>query len=347
MVRIGIVGVTGYTGMELVRLLGGHPGAEITYSSSLTSIGRKLEEIIPNVPGNPEVVVEKFDPGKAWDSAEFFFLCLPHGDSMEVAGTLYDKGAGIVDLSADFRLADPSDYEQWYGDHTRKGLLSVAVYGMPEIYRDRIRETKLVANPGCYPTGIILSLLPLLKSGSVKTEGIVADSKSGVSGAGRDPRENLHFPEVTGNFSAYSIAGFHRHTGEIEQELGKLAGKDVRITFSPHLLPVGRGILSTIYAKPVREMDNDILHGIYCETYKDEPFVRISKPDDSLPSLKDVRGTNICSIAPRMDMRTGTVVIVSCLDNLVKGAAGQALQNMNLMTGQPETAGLDYAPLHP
>jgi N-acetyl-gamma-glutamyl-phosphate reductase len=191
MIRVGIVGVTGYTGMELARLLSGHPGAKVAYASSLTSIGQRLSVTLPNVPVDPELAIEKFEPDRAWDSAEFFFLCLPHGKSMEVASTLFERGARIVDLSADFRMTDPSEYEYWYGEHTRIGLLAQAVYGMPEINRDRIKEARLVANPGCYPTSIILGLLPLLKSGLVSSEGIIADSKSGVTGAGREPRETF------------------------------------------------------------------------------------------------------------------------------------------------------------
>jgi N-acetyl-gamma-glutamyl-phosphate reductase len=347
MIRIGIIGVTGYTGMELVRLISGHPGAVIKYASSLSMIGRKVEEAIPSVPGITDVVVEMFDPAKALENAEFFFLCLPHGESMEVAGVLYEKGAGIVDLSADFRLSDPTVYEQWYGEHTKKGRLREAVYGMTELHRDEVRGARLVANPGCYPTSIVLGLAPLLEAGAIHVEGIIADSKSGISGAGREPRPDLHFPEVFGDCSAYSLAGMHRHISEIEQELEKMAGKQVRVTFSPHLLPVSRGILSTLYAKPARDLDDRTLCDIYLEAYRDEPFLRISNPGASLPSLRNVRGTNICAVAPRMDPRTGTVVVISCLDNLVKGAAGQAVQNMNLMTGQPETTGLLHPPHHP
>ena len=347
MVRVGIVGVTGYTGMELVRLLGAHPGAKVTYASSLTSIGRKLDEVIRNPEVESETVVEKFDAVRAWEMAEFFFLCLPHGASMETAGVLFDKGARIVDLSADFRLPDPAHYEEWYGEHKRISLLSEAVYGMPEIYGERLHEARLVANPGCYPTSIILGLAPLLKAGCIETEGIIADSKSGVSGAGREPKADLHFPEVAGNFSAYSLAGAHRHTGEIEQELGALAGSPVRVTFSPHLLPLTRGILSTIYARPVMALDNEAVVRIYRDACGTKPFLRVHGPEERLPSLKDVNGTNLCAIAPRIDQRTGAVVIVSCIDNLIKGAAGQAVQNMNLMTGQEETTGLIYAPVYP
>ena len=347
MIRVGIIGVTGYTGMELVRLLGCHPGAQITYASSLSSIGVNLGKLVPGAKVDSDILVENFDPSRAWEMAEFFFLCLPHGESMETAGILFEKGARIVDLSADFRMPDPAQYEVWYGEHKRINLLGEAVYGMPEIYRERLFEARLVANPGCYPTSIILGLAPLLKAGCIHSEGIVADSKSGVSGAGREPRANLHFPEVAGNFLAYNLAGRHRHTGEIEQELGALAGRPVRVTFSPHLLPVTRGILSTIYVNPVGVTDDEALFRVLKDAYRHEPFLRVHRPEESLPSIKEVNGTNLCSIAGKVDERTGTVVIISCIDNLIKGAAGQAVQNMNLMTGQEETTGLMYMPLYP
>jgi N-acetyl-gamma-glutamyl-phosphate reductase len=347
MIRAGIVGVTGYTGMELCRLIGGHPGAKVTYASSLTSIGRKLVDVIPGAKADPAMLIEKFDAARACDAAEFFFLCLPHGESMETAGVLFEKGANVVDLSADFRLRDPADYEEWYGEHKKTSLLSEAVYGLPEIYRERLREARLVANPGCYPTSIILALAPLFRAGMIKTEGIIADSKSGVSGAGRKPRANLHFPEVAGNFSAYNLAGAHRHTGEIEQELSALAGNPVRVTFSPHLLPVTRGILSTVYARPVGSLEDEDVFRVYMDAYETEPFLRVHGPGESAPSLKDVNGTNLCAVAPRIDQRTGLVVVVSCIDNLIKGAAGQAVQNMNLMTGLEEATGLSYAPILP
>ena len=348
MVRAGIIGVTGYTGLELVRLLGGHPGAQVTYATSLTSIGTPLNDVVPQARIPRDILVEALDPERALEKADFFFLCLPHGLSMETAATLFEKGAMIVDLSADFRLRDPDAYARWYGEHRRPALLAEAVYGMPEINRERIRKARLVANPGCYPTGIILGLAPLLKGGYLRKDSIIADSKSGVSGAGREPKPHLHFPEVSGNFSAYNLAGAHRHTGEIEQELTSLAGKEeVKVTFSPHLLPVARGILSTIYALPSKPLDEDSIFRVYRDAYGKEPFVRVHGPKGRIPSLKDVNGTNLCAVAARVDPRTGRVIIVSCIDNLVKGASGQAIQNMNLMTGQEETAGLVYDALYP
>jgi len=347
MKNIGIIGVTGYTGMELVRILNGHPDAQVAYMTSRSHAGKKLGEAVPHLGSSRELILSNFDAAEAIGKAELFFICLPHGQSMETAWVLRQAGAKVVDLSADFRLNDPSAYEQWYGIHTRKDLLSEAVYGMPELYREQIQPAGLVANPGCYPTSVILGLAPLLEQGAVDTASIVIDSKSGVSGAGRVPSTGSHFPETFGNFSAYNIAGHHRHISEMEQELGILAGADVKVTFSPHLLPVSRGILSTMYVRPSASMDDGSLYSIYQEHYREEPFLRISCPEDTLPSLKEVRGTNFCWIAPRFDKRTGTVVIVSCIDNLVKGASGQAVQNMNLMMGFPETAGLEQTAMHP
>ncbi|UCG39452.1 MAG: N-acetyl-gamma-glutamyl-phosphate reductase [bacterium] len=347
MVRVGIIGATGYTGMELARILLRHPAVRINYMTSRTWAGKRLGEALPHLGADQDLLLDKFDAGEATEKAEFFFVCLPHGQSMDAVGSLFERGAKVVDLSADFRLSDPSAYESWYGEHRRKGLLRKAVYGLPELNRERIRNSRLVANPGCYPTSVILGLAPLLEKGVIKRKGIIADSKSGVSGAGREPRQNLHFPEVDGNFSAYNIAGKHRHTGEMEQELSRLTGEEIHITFSPHLLPLSRGIFSTIYCLHEGKLDESTLGGLYTGRYAGEPFVRISAPGAPLPSLKDVRGTNLCIVAPRLDGRTGTLVVISCLDNLVKGAAGQAVQNMNLMTGHPETAGLTDLPLLP
>ncbi|MDF1537192.1 MAG: N-acetyl-gamma-glutamyl-phosphate reductase [bacterium] len=347
MIRVGIVGATGYTGMELVRILDAHPGARVCYATSRRWSGKRLSEAVGHLAGAPEIVLSVFHPAEAIEAAELFFVCLPHGEAMETVGQLREADAMVVDLSADFRLADPALYEMWYGEHTRKGLLPQAVYGMPELHREKITGARLVANPGCYPTSVLLGVVPLLESGTVHSEGIVADSKSGVTGAGREPKPNLHFPEVAGNFSAYNIAGHHRHISEMEQELRRVAGGEVKLTFTPHLLPVNRGILSTIYARPVSKPDERKVVNLFAERYQDEPFVRVRGSDQPLPGLADVRGTNMCIIAPRVDSRTGTVVVISCIDNLVKGAAGQAVQNMNLITGQDEVTGLSHLPLHP
>jgi N-acetyl-gamma-glutamyl-phosphate reductase len=347
MLEVGIIGVTGYTGMELVRILHYHPEVEITYASSLVDVGRRIGDAIPHLDKGNDLVISDFDISAATRKAGFFFVCLPHGKSMEIVGLLRDAGSRVVDFSADFRLADTSVYEQWYGTHTRKDLIEEAVYGMPELYREQIRATDLVANPGCYPTSVILGLAPLFVQEMIDIRDIVIDSKSGMSGAGREPAPGFHFPEIFGNFSAYNIAGRHRHISEMEQELGTLAETEIRVTFSPHLLPVNRGILSTIYANPTGFKEDDTLHSIYRKYYEAEPFVRISTPDSPLPSLKDIRGTNEIYIGLRSDKRNGKITIVSCLDNLVKGASGQAVQNMNLMAGYPEKTGLELTALHP
>jgi N-acetyl-gamma-glutamyl-phosphate reductase len=347
MIRVGLIGATGYTGMELVRILSSHPGARVCYATSRTWSGKKLSDAVTHLAGAPDFTLSVFNPAEAVEAAELFFVCLPHGEAMETVGQLREADAMVVDLSADFRLSDPALYELWYGEHTRKGLLPQAVYGLPELHREKIADARLIANPGCYPTSVLLGVAPLLESGIVHAEGIIADSKSGVSGAGRGPKPNLHFPEVTGNFSAYNIAGHHRHTSEMEQELGRIVDGEANITFTPHLLPVSRGLLSTIYTRPLSKLDERSLVKLFADRYKDEPFVQIRGSAQPLPGLADVRGTNMCIIAPRLDSRTGTVVVISCIDNLVKGASGQAVQNMNLMTGQVETTGLNYLPLHP
>lgn len=348
MLNVGIIGVTGYTGMELIRILHIHPEVEITYASSLDNIGKKIGEAVPHLGKSGDLTISDFDVAKAAGAAGFFFVCLPHGVSMEIVAPLRDAGAKVVDLSADFRLTDASVYEHWYGEHKHKELIEGAVYGMPELYRDRIRTAHLVANPGCYPTSVILGLAPLIAGKMVDTHDIVIDSKSGISGAGREPAPGVHFPEVFGNFSAYNIAGRHRHISEMEQELGNLAGDEITITFSPHLIPVNRGILSTIYCKPEGGIiDDEELHRVYKQYYKEEPFIRTSGPDSPLPSLKDIRGTNDVFIGIRSDKRSGRITIVSTIDNLVKGASGQAVQNMNLMAGFPERTGLELMPLHP
>jgi N-acetyl-gamma-glutamyl-phosphate reductase len=348
MLKVGIIGVTGYTGTELVRILHTHPDAEITYASSMDNVGRRIGEAIPHLYIGGDQVITDFKVKEATSEADLFFVCLPHGASMEIVGLLKDAGSQVVDLSADFRLSDMDVYEKWYGAHTRKDLNEAAVYGMPELHRESIRGADLVANPGCYPTSVILALAPLVSRGLLDTKNIVIDSKSGISGAGRTPLPGTHFPEAYNNFSAYNIAGRHRHICEMEQELGVLAGTEITVNFTPHLLPVSRGILSTIYCQPAdRILDDEELYSIYKEHYRDERFVRISAPDSPLPSLKDIKGTNEVFIGPRTDSRNGKITIISCLDNLVKGASGQAVQNMNLMVGIPEVTGLDHRPVHP
>ncbi|HDL52762.1 MAG TPA: N-acetyl-gamma-glutamyl-phosphate reductase, partial [Proteobacteria bacterium] len=341
------IGATGYTGMELIRILLRHPEADLTYASSRRWAGKHLFEAFPALSGQTDLRFRALDPAEAALESDLVFVCLPHGGAMDTSAALMEKGVRTIDLSADFRLREREVYEEWYGPHSQAQLLSAAVNGFPELFRGEICDALLVANPGCYPTSIILGLVPLVEKGLLKTNSIIADCKSGVSGAGREPKDNLHFPEVEGNFSAYGIAGVHRHTPEIDQELTRVGGMEVKVTFSPHLLPVSRGIFSTIYAEPADSLDEEAVCDLYRERYGDEPFVRIRENQEPLPTLKEVRGTNMCIIAPRIDRRNGKVIIISCLDNLVKGASGQAVQNMNVMLGLPETLGLLDLPLIP
>ncbi len=349
MIKVGIVGVTGYTGMELARLLLRHPGVSLAFASSRQWAGKPLAAALPALAGSTDLAVSAFEPASAAAEADLFFLCLPHGGAMDAAAALHGLGKKVVDLSADLRLSDPALFSKWYGtEHRHPGLLREAVNGFPELLREKIAPAALVANPGCYPTSVVLGLAPLVERGMIRPDSIIADSKSGVSGAGREPAAHLHFPEVEGNFSAYKVAGAHRHTVEMEQELSRLAREPVTVTFSPHLLPVARGILSTLYASPAGALPGEEeLVEIYRARYAGEPFVRVRGSSEPLPSLKEVRGTNRCIIAPRVDKRAGRLVVISCIDNLVKGASGQAVQNMNLMLGLPETEGLADLPLWP
>jgi N-acetyl-gamma-glutamyl-phosphate reductase len=349
MIRTGIIGVTGYTGMELARILLRHPAASLSFVSSRKWAGRKLAEALPQLAGRTSLTVSAFDPKAAAREAEVFFLCLPHGGAMDAAAALLAEGRKVVDLSADFRLRDAADFERWYQTpHRHPLLLERAVTGFCELHREEIAGADIVANPGCYPTSVVLGLAPLLEKGLAEPERIIVDSKSGVSGAGREPAGHLHFPEVEGDFSAYKVAGSHRHIAEMEQECARLAGKAVRVTFTPHLLPVSRGILSTIYAEPAGPLlTQEELDGFFSARYSGEPFVRVRGARDQLPRLKEARGTNMCLLAPRVDRRAGRYLVISCIDNLVKGAAGQAVQNMNLMCALPEDAGLSDLPLLP
>lgn len=347
MTKVGIIGVTGYTGMELVRILLKHPTARITYATSRRWSGKALGDVMPHLQNAPDLVLADFDNEKAASEAELFFVCLPHGGSMEACSALHGTGAKVIDLSADFRLKDQEVYGKWYGEHTHPDLLGAAVYGLPELYREEISTASLVANPGCYPVSVILALVPLLERDLVNPSGIIADSKSGVSGAGREPKPDLHFPEVYSNFTAYSIAGTHRHICEMEQELENISRGEVRLTFTPHLLPLSRGILTSIYAVPAGDLDEISMYEQFRKRYEKEPFISVRSPDEPLPGLKDVCGTNLCILAPRYDERSKRVLVISVLDNLVKGASGLAVQNMNIMLGYKEDEGLADLPLNP
>jgi N-acetyl-gamma-glutamyl-phosphate reductase len=344
--KIAIVGSSGYTGGELYRLLLHHPRATVTAVTSEKSAGQPITTIFPHLAGLTELVCEPLDPAVIAKKADFIFLALPHVTAQEAAFRFHQLGKKVVDLSADYRLADPAVYETWYEHcHQYPELLKEAVYGLPEMHREKIRKASLIANPGCYPTGAILGLAPLVKSDAIDLKTIIIDSKSGVSGAGRSQSLTYHYPEVNEGFMAYKI-GTHRHTPEIEQELSTLAGKSITLSFTPHLAPMNRGILTTIYAMLNTGTDTGRLSTLYREFYRNEPFVRVLATGQ-LPNVRNVRGSNFCDIGIYADLRTGRAVVVTAIDNLVKGASGQAIQNMNIMAGFDETNGLRIAGLFP
>jgi N-acetyl-gamma-glutamyl-phosphate reductase len=345
MVRIGIYGASGYTGQELLRLLLRHPVVEVVAVTSRRYAGKSVADVYPAFTGLTDLAFMDASPEEVAGRCEQVFLALPHAVSMSVAPLFLQAGKKVVDLSADFRLRSTDTYAAWYGRHTAPELLREAVYGIPELYRKQIRTARIVANPGCYPTSIILGLAPLLKEGWIDTSSIIADSKSGVSGAGREPQVASLFCEVAEAFKAYKVAQ-HRHTPEIEQELGILAGRELRISFTPHLLPISRGILSTIYATLSGKITVTDVHDLYNVFYKNESFVRIYKKG-TYPNISSVRGSNYCDIGIAVDDRTGRVIVISAIDNLIKGAAGQAIQNMNLMWGMKENLGLEMISLYP
>lgn len=344
--NIAIVGSSGYTGGELYRLLLQHPRATVTAITSEKSAGRPITAIFPHLAGLTELICEPLDPDVITKKADFVFLALPHVTAQEAAFRFHKLGKKVVDLSADYRLADPSLYERWYEHrHQYPELLKIAVYGLPELHREKIKKALLIANPGCYPTSAILGLAPLLKKSRIDPQSIIIDSKSGVSGAGRSSSLAHLYPEVNEGLMAYKI-GTHRHTPEIEQELSALSGGKVVVSFTPHLIPMNRGILTTIYASLRDQTDTGQVHSLYQEFYKNEPFVRLL-PVGEFPNVRNVRGSNFCDIGVYADPRTGRAVVVSAIDNLVKGASGQAIQNMNLMMGFDETEGLKFAGLFP
>ncbi|MFW5906724.1 MAG: N-acetyl-gamma-glutamyl-phosphate reductase [Desulfobia sp.] len=346
MIRTGIIGVSGYAGGELARILHQHDGVELTVATSRKYSGQKLAQIYPNLRGTTDIVCEDLSPQEVADRADFLFAAVPPHTAMKIVPPLLKAGKKVVDLSADFRLDSAEVYENWYNcPHSAREYLKEAVYGLPEINRSAIASARLVANPGCYPTSIILGLFPLLRKGLIDPGSIVADSKSGASGAGRGAKVPHLFCEVTDGIRAYGI-GQHRHTPEIEQELAKLAGKEMTISFSPHLLPVSRGINSTIYAGLNEDASRAEIMEIYSRSYGHEPFIRLCEPG-IFPATQNVRGSNFCDIGFQIDPRTGRIVVLSVIDNLVKGASGQAVQNMNLMCGFREIAGLDIVPLFP
>ncbi|OHE22449.1 MAG: N-acetyl-gamma-glutamyl-phosphate reductase [Syntrophus sp. GWC2_56_31] len=345
MIKVGIYGGSGYTGEELLRLLVCHPGVKVVSVTSRRFAGVPVAEVYPVFSGLTDLVYTDSSPESVADLTDIVFMALPHGVSMEFVPLFFRAGRKVIDLSADFRIRTVATYEAWYGRHKFPEVLEAAVYGLPELYRESIRNTRLVANPGCYPTSIILGLAPVLRSGWIDTDSVIADSKSGVSGAGRDPQIASLYCEVAGGFKAYKVGG-HRHTPEIEQELSVLAKREMKISFTPHLLPVKRGILSTIYANLIKDVTAEEATALYQTFYREESFVRICR-SGQFPNLSSVVGSNFCDIGVTVDKRTGRVIIVSAIDNLIKGASGQAIQNMNVMCGLKEETGLPAVALFP
>ncbi len=343
MFKVAVIGATGYTGLELLRLLHLHPLVEVEVITSESYRGKPYSEVFPGMKGICDSVLEDVKAEELAKRVDVAFVCLPHGASMEKVVELVDRGVRVIDLSGDFRFKDVSVYELWYKvTHIAPHLLEDAVYGIPEIFRDRIPSAKIVANPGCYATSVILALYPLLSKGFVSGL-VVADCKSGVTGAGRKLSQRTHFPECNESFMAYSVSG-HRHNPEMEEVLKRATGVDVRILFTPHLVPMNRGILSTIYIELAESIGLSEVEEAYREVYEREPFVRVY-PAGVLPTTKDVRGTNYCDIGFVYREDVKRLIVVSAIDNLVKGASGQAIQNMNLMLGIDETAGLNLAPI--
>lgn len=337
-VKCGIIGATGYAGVELLRILTGfHKNAKVVAASSVSFEGKPLSEVYPNMAGFFDNILTTQQD--VINKSDVVFASLPHGLSQEIAKECAEKGKMFIDLGADFRLGE-ADYTKWYGCEYKYGELhEKAVYGLPELFRDKIRGAKIIGNPGCYPTSIALGLAPALKNGLIEPGGIIADSKSGVTGAGRGLSQNSHYPDCNEAFSPYKIAS-HRHTPEIEQTLSILCGSKATVTFVPHLLPVNRGILSTIYTKLKNESSIEEIYQIYQEFYKNERFVRVL-PLGSAANLKNVKYSNMCDISLHIDGHNNTLIVVSAIDNMVKGAAGQAIQNMNIICGLNEAEGLD------
>ncbi len=340
-IKVGVVGATGYAGSEICRLILGHPQAELAAISSVSFEGMALSQVYPAyyqlcdmVCGTQEEVVEKSD---------VIFAALPHGLSQELGAQCYALGKTFIDMGADFRLESEEDYKEWYGgEYQDKALHKEAVYGLPEFFREKIKGKKLIANPGCYTTAVPLALVPALEAGYIEPQGIIADCKSGVTGAGRKPTQGNHYPELNESFTAYKVAN-HRHTPEIEQTLSKLSGQKLKLTFVPHLLPINRGILATCYAKLKEGVTEEQLWEAYHARYDREYFVRLL-PKGQVANVKNVHYTNFCDVSLFVDNRTGTFIAVSAIDNMVKGAAGQAIQNMNLNFGLEETTGLKLVP---
>jgi N-acetyl-gamma-glutamyl-phosphate reductase len=342
-IKVGIVGGTGYTGVELLRLLAQHPEVELKAVTSRTEAGMPVSQMYPNLRGRVDLPFSE-PTLQNLGECDVVFFATPNGVAMKQVPELLAHGVKIIDLAADFRLKDPAEWQQWYGmPHTSEDLLAEAVYGLPEVNREAIKTARLVANPGCYPTAVQLGFLPLLKAGLIDSQSLIADAKSGVSGAGRKAEVATLLCEAGDSFKAYGVAG-HRHLPEIKQGLANMTGAPVGLTFVPHLLPMIRGIHATLYARLTADIPD--IQALYEQTYQHEAFVDVL-PAGSHPETRSVRGANMCRMAVHRPQGGNTVVILSVIDNLVKGAAGQAVQNMNIMCGLPETTGLNHIALLP
>ena len=343
--KVSVLGATGYAGAELLALLNNHAEAEVTHITSESHADEYIADIYPHLRG---IYGQKLESMTNMESiakdSDFVFICLPHGHAMKVGKELSEKNVRIIDLGADYRFADTSVYEKWYKlEHTHKDARRV--YGLAEIYREEIKSAPIIGNAGCYTTASILALAPAARHHLIEPDSIIIDAASGVSGAGRSPKQANHFPELYDNFKAYGVAT-HRHTPEIEQALANLSGEEIVINFTPHLAPMSRGILATCYAKLKSDVTANIISATYAKMYGGEKFIRLLG-QNAYPSTKDVRGSNYCDIAWHIDERTGRLIVLSAIDNLVKGAAGQAVQNFNIACGFPEDTALNMAPLYP
>jgi N-acetyl-gamma-glutamyl-phosphate reductase len=342
MIKVGIVGGTGYTGVELLRLLAMHPQVDLQVITSRADAGTAVNQLFPSLRGYVDLPFIHPDQAHL-EKCDLVFFATPNGIAMQQTRALLEAGVKVIDLAADFRLQNIAEWEKWYGmTHACPDLVAEAVYGLPEVNRAQIKTARLVANPGCYPTAVQLGFIPLLESGAIKMDSLIADAKSGVSGAGRKAEISYLLPEAADNFKAYGVAG-HRHSPEIKQGLARVAGQDIGLTFVPHLTPMIRGIHATLYGRLARETDLQVL---FEQRYADEPFVDVM-PAGSMPETRSVRGANHCRIAVHRPQGGDTVVVLSVIDNLVKGAAGQAVQNMNIMFGLHEVTALNNVPLLP
>ena len=347
MIKVGIVGASGYSGSELLRFLVGHPGKlQVALCTSETYAGQCIESVLPSLRGFLSSKFEPLDLDSLKKRVDVVVLAVPHKVAMSFVPQILAQGLRVVDFSADYRLGDADTYEAWYhAEHTSAALMRKSVYGLPERYREQIRTAQLVANPGCYPTSAVLAAMPLVAQGAVELDSVIVDSKSGISGAGPKPSENTHYPNRESNVVAYNI-GVHRHTPEIEQELTAVASAPVRVTFTPHLVPMTRGILSTVYMRLTEEMSTEQVLELYGKFYENEPFVRVL-PLSAYPQTKSVLGSNYCDVGLEVDTRTRRVVAMAAIDNLGKGAAGAVVQNLNLMFGFDETDGLTVPGMMP